>query len=461
MPRRAIVSTLLALCTSCGGQSPQQTQLKAAVTADIDRAPHAAGVAFRFSGSDGADVRLYRLPEMDEVAWTFDTPDLVAARVVGFASDGDAIYVWSPDSALNVLDLNSGRARTVDSAIVTAALGPFGGLLLLREGGVVARLVGRQVTPLADDLPGTAIDLWGATRGNLVVLVDETGDRALLVIGGGQVMDRYPIPDGPLAVSPWGDAAVVGTDSGVVALDLVRDRPNRFLSLDPPTAITFSAAAHRIYVATTTGELITIERFALDEIARRALPGLVRQLRPDPLGRLLLARAPETGRVLVLGLGRDSSVRSVEGSWDDDLPRVAPDGTLLLRRNDAVVALSSDDLAESGRVEDGAADRWLVAPWDPRRPVLQASREARAQAHSTDTQLYVQISSTSNPDWAASLARDLRLAGMKVTVLPPVENDVMYRVVLGPYATRDEAEQIGRTLGMPYWIFSDQDASDQ
>lgn len=446
---------------SCGGPSPQQTQLKAAVKGVLDQAPRAVGVAFRFAGSDGADVRLYRLPEMDEVTWTFDTPDLVAARVVGFASDGDAIYVWSPDSALNVLDLNSGRARTVDSAVVRAALGPFGGLLLVREDGVVARLVGRQVTPLVDDVPGRVIDLWGATRGNLVVLADGTAGRALLVIGGGQVVDRYPIPDGPLAVSPWGDAAVVGTDSGIVAIDLVRDRPERFLPLDAPTAVTFSAAAHRIYVATATGELITIERFALDEIARRALPGRVEHLRPDPLGRFLLARAPDTSHVLVLGVGRDSSVRSVEGSWDDDLPRVAPDGTLLLRRNAAVVALSSEDLAESGRVEDGGADRWLVAPWDPRRPVLQAAQEARAQAHSTDSQLYVQISSTSNPDWAASLARDLRVAGMKVTVLPPVENDVMYRVVLGPYATRDEAEEIGRTLGMPYWIFSDQDAGAQ
>jgi hypothetical protein len=29
----------------------------------------------------------------------------------------------------------------------------------------------------------------------------------------------------------------------------------------------------------------------------------------------------------------------------------------------------------------------------------------------------------------------------------------MYRVVLGPYPTREAAEAIGRKLGMPYWIF--------
>jgi cell division protein FtsN len=42
---------------------------------------------------------------------------------------------------------------------------------------------------------------------------------------------------------------------------------------------------------------------------------------------------------------------------------------------------------------------------------------------------------------------------MRATVLPPATADEMYRVVLGPYATREEAETTGRKLGMPYWIF--------
>jgi cell division protein FtsN len=42
---------------------------------------------------------------------------------------------------------------------------------------------------------------------------------------------------------------------------------------------------------------------------------------------------------------------------------------------------------------------------------------------------------------------------MRATVLPPTTADEMYRVVLGPYPTREEAETIGRKLGMPYWIF--------
>jgi hypothetical protein len=35
--------------------------------------------------------------------------------------------------------------------------------------------------------------------------------------------------------------------------------------------------------------------------------------------------------------------------------------------------------------------------------------------------------------------------------VPP---DDAFRVVIGPYGTRDEAEDAGRKLGMPYWIFT-------
>ena len=121
------------------------------------------------------------------------------------------------------------------------------------------------------------------------------------------------------------------------------------------------------------------------------------------------------------------------------------------------MALAGRDLAVHGRVEDGARDRWLVAEWDPRRPALQLAAGASPGSPGTGgtgQTMFVQVSSTSNPQWAEDLARDLRLAGMKASVLPPQQQDEMYRVVIGPYGSRDEAEAIGRKLGMPYWIFT-------
>jgi hypothetical protein len=65
----------------------------------------------------------------------------------------------------------------------------------------------------------------------------------------------------------------------------------------------------------------------------------------------------------------------------------------------------------------------------------------------------VQVSTSQNPDWSGHLANDLTRAGLAARVLPPQSADDGYRVVLGPYATRAQAEAIGRRLGRPFWIY--------
>jgi cell division protein FtsN len=53
------------------------------------------------------------------------------------------------------------------------------------------------------------------------------------------------------------------------------------------------------------------------------------------------------------------------------------------------------------------------------------------------------------------MAAQLERAGLAARVLPPPvdRSHEGYRVVLGPYATRSQAEAIGRKLGRPYWIY--------
>jgi hypothetical protein len=149
----------------------------------------------------------------------------------------------------------------------------------------------------------------------------------------------------------------------------------------------------------------------------------------------------------------------VPGGWDHDLPAGAPDGTLLIRRGDDVMALDRETLEPRGRVRGGADDRWLAVQWDPRRPALQVTTPAAAGGTETASQeLYVQVSSTTNHLWADDQAQQLRVAGLRATVLPPEVEGEPYRVVIGPYRTREEAEEIGRTLGQAFWIFT-RDAS--
>ena len=50
------------------------------------------------------------------------------------------------------------------------------------------------------------------------------------------------------------------------------------------------------------------------------------------------------------------------------------------------------------------------------------------------------VPATDDAQWAAK-------------VLPPATADEGFRVVLGPYNTREQAEGIGKKLGRPYWIY--------
>jgi hypothetical protein len=447
------IAALLLLTSACG-TSPETRQLREAVAART--AGDASAVAFRFATRRGADVRLYRLPALDEASWRFDTPGLVAERVVGFAVDEDAVYVLSPDHQLLALDLTSGRARTADTAVTFAALGPTGAVLLAHQDQSADRLVARRLALLGRVPRGaTLTGVWGTTGDRGLVAVAESGALALYAASGGALAERRPVPAGQLAVAPWGDIAAVATDSDVTVIDLQgTTRPRRLRLGGAPLAVTFSASGHRLFVATDEPDIEAFDRFALTRVGKVGAPAPVTALRADPFGHFLLGQTD--GGVALLAEGGDS-VLVVPGSWQDDLPATAPDGTLLLRRGSDVVALGPDGRTERGRVRDGAGDRWLVVPWDARRPALQLAARQQPGPSATPAaghEIYLQVSSTSNPQWADGLARDLKSAGVRASVLPPRTADEMYRVVIGPYATRDEAETIGRTLGMPYWIFT-------
>ena len=49
-----------------------------------------AAVAFRFP-SRGAAATLFRLPDLEQVSWRFETGDRATEAIVGFSSDNDVI----------------------------------------------------------------------------------------------------------------------------------------------------------------------------------------------------------------------------------------------------------------------------------------------------------------------------------------------------------------------------------
>ena len=111
-------------------------------------------------------------------------------------------------------------------------------------------------------------------------------------------------------------------------------------------------------------------------------------------------------------------------------------------------------------------DDWLPIAW---RPARDAQRDAAADSTAlagadsgqAAASVYLQVSSSQNPAWATELADKLRAAGLPASVLAPTRGDEAHRVVLGPYATREQAEETGRKIGMPSFIVSAQDAPER
>ena len=418
-------------------------------------------VAFRFATEPGPGVRLYTLPGMDGVAWRFETPNLVAEELVGFAAAEEQIYVRAATGELRALDLESGRERTVDTTVIAAALGPTGVPHVVHEDGSVGTVVGRrawQWEPILPELPRT---IFGTTRGRLLAVLEAADSRRLELVGDSSRRVTAQLPAGLMASTNWGDLLAIAVDSGITAVRTSDGSNAGFVPLDTRvTAMTFSSSGHRLYAATAALEFLVVERFQFQILGRHNLPAPVEYMRAGALGHYVLMRPARRDSVWISDVMQMRPL-SVRGSWEDDLPTIAPDGTVLLRQGRDVVAIDAATARETGRVPDGAEDRWLLVEWDPRRPTTLIARvsDTTTAEEPSDQRVYVQLSSTSNESWAQARVDELLQANLNARVLQPNEYYDRYRVVLGPYSSREDADNIGQRLGQPYFIIFLQDST--
>ncbi|UCF39880.1 MAG: SPOR domain-containing protein [Gemmatimonadota bacterium] len=452
--RHALITALAALLACTSGQD--DSSLREALAQSPYGTGVPASVAFRFPATPGQrNATLYRLPDLDQVAWRFEAEDNPVARTVGFAGDDDLAFTLTSEAELVALDLASGRARVVDSSVALATIGPAGRPYVVHHDSSVATIRQRSVNRWPVRFDGLPSAIWGAARNRLIGLVPDEQGRTLQLLSDGQAPVSQRLPGGVVALSRWGDLAAVATDSGLVVLDPTASAPARFAPLaDAARVVEFSPSAHRIFVADAAGRLLSTERFSLTVLDTLLLEGPASALRTDPGGRLLLVQSQFEAVIWVVDQVHWELVGSVEGQWDEQLPIVAPDGTVLLRRGIRIVALSPDSLRQTGVVLDEQGDQWLPLAWDPRRPVLEFAESGQTEEPESGQLIYVQVSATHNDDWARDLAANLGRAGMPASVLPPADFLEPFRVVLGPYPTREEAEETRRMLDMPSWILT-------
>lgn len=305
-----------------------------------------------------------------------------------------------------------------------------------------------------------------------------------------------------------GDRMFISAGSHVMAVrtrDFVRDVDVDLKS--PIRTMVSSPSGDRVFALLEDArELQIVDRFEGRVVETIELPGTARALRMDPLGRVLLAQGDDS-TAWVIDIGTSTLVGPLRTSWRGDLPLVLPDGAVALARGDTVVLASSIDLGEVRTLPEGGKDTWYSMRWNGFRPraagldqpvqfrasgggassramagtlAEDSARQAAARAaQGDDAVAQADRGSDSAPaspaavtrrveplrftvQFAAVLSEELaRAAAAKISVdgrVPRIATSVrgsrtLYRVVLGPYATREEAEATGKASGTTYWVF--------
>jgi cell division septation protein DedD len=290
-----------------------------------------------------------------------------------------------------------------------------------------------------------------------------------------------------------GDAIALATDSGLVVFEESDMEHPWFVHVaGKPRAVVFSPSGHRLYVALVEkSELAVVDRFTRRERAAIGLPGLAARLRPDPWGRVLLVRGEADGdnATWVVSIAGSAVIGTLKGGWASDLPTVSENGVLLVREGGAVIARDLRSLDSLGAVATGARDLWFAGRWVPSSATAALRAENRPQAPvaaapvgpsrtepkpfvppgpgATPAQppaaavapapaptgaFYAQLLATRSEEAARSLAS--QLAGRKIVVVAPQPGtgDDNWRVMSGPFRSREAADSAGREIGIAYWI---------
>jgi hypothetical protein len=410
---------------------------------------------------------LYHVPGLTSWGWRTSAPLPPIRRVIGADLDVGMVYALGAKNEIIALDLQTARPRPQPLATARdVAIGPDGTLFTVDDSLRVVQFVRRTPIRFPAKLPTRPRDLFGSrsgARGSALLAISAGATNALTVLRTEEQPVRALLPNGDAAATLWGDLIAIAADTSVILLN--PDAPETLVDLPVighARAVLFSPSGHRFYVARREGSVQVYNRFSRRQVADIELPGTAGALRADPYGRWLLVHPPGADSLWLVDLAKNRYVAGFAAEWAADLPTVTNQQTLLVKAGRDVIAydLTKPDYPETGRVGRGAEDAWLPLAWTPETGTATALPEAvvdttptAAEAGRPSSGVYLQVSSSQNPGWSAELARQLGQQGLPAKVLNPRAGEDGFRVVLGPYPSREAAESTGRRLGRPFFIY--------
>jgi hypothetical protein len=290
-----------------------------------------------------------------------------------------------------------------------------------------------------------------------------------------------------------GDRVYFTVDSGLVGIKVKDLSPVGAIKLaNRVSALAPTPSGDRLYVAMAGDSgLSVVDRYTESAKASIELPLPPSELRMDALGRYLLARNPKTDSAWVIAIGDNRLVGAVATRWETDLPAVTPDGMLALLGGKDVSFVDPEKLNVKSTVAGGAKDFWYFFAWDGFRPrpqgldqpvtfpsdslqrdSLSASSTppttgATPPAPAVPDTIHPPVAGATPPtgftvSFAALLSEEKaqQIAGLiKVNGNPAhvvsttTAGSPIFRVVMGPFPTREEADKVGRAAKHEYWIY--------
>ena len=414
------------------------------------------------------------------MVWSATDPAPTPARVLAFSDENGTVAYEDDKGRAVLLELRLGTISVASSGELKSLASADGNAIFgIDRSGDVTRLTPAGTWTLTPPQPAQAV--YPQREGTLLVRVGTGANTHLLKYQPPEksVLAEMPIPAASRTLrTQLGDRLFLAVDSGLVMLRTRTMDWGPSIALEEPVEVMVTTpSGDRIFaLSSTRRQIAVIDRFRELVTARFDLPGQAEDMRIDPFGRYLLAKALGADSIWVIAIGTERVLGGLRGTWRADLPFVGFDGSVLVPSGNDVVMYDGETLRELRRVRGGARDVWFPFQWDgfrPRAAGLDEPVQFDSALFNTATHDSFAVADTLAPpdtlaertfivsfaaflaeERARELAARIEVDGVHARVVAtPRDGAMIYRVILGPYPTRDEAELAGRASRQAYWVY--------
>lgn len=364
-----------------------------------------------------------------------------------------------------------------------------------------------------------------AVGGRIVALVEAPDGPRLDVWAQGESLPAETRTVGvrhPVVLTGWGRQVVTASEDGdgVLAWSIPGLERGEPLAVGGrPEVLATSPSQHRVFAASSgRGRFVSIDRYEWRETESSRVEAPLSALRPGITGGRVVAF--DGARAWSVRVG-EAGLDPLPGEWRPDLPLALPGGGVLVSTGEGLGFLPP--LAAAPEPVDGPADAWwLPFRWGPRLPVTSVAVAADEALQDEESALEAMSDSVAAPGGVGLLTMGTPPGGRPapgedaeplpgdapapVPMPPPASapadlppgfyavaissrqlgsverirrllngagystrlrgrldeaSDMWYRLLVGPYASRPEAERVARELrrerGIDAWIHEEFD----